>query len=160
MLESKAADGNKEAETRFTPHTSHWGVFSARMCEGQLEVRPHEDDPDPNDIIQNFPAALRHRARIAQPIVRRGWLENGPGPDQRRGRADLAVLVEPMLVVWRALRERIVILHPPGRHRGVVIRRRHTSSSRTMASKRRFVEHHPHHLIPTARYPTAPIDLA
>ncbi|MGH6716855.1 MAG: molybdopterin-dependent oxidoreductase, partial [Bradyrhizobium sp.] len=86
MLDSIIAEGNKEAEPRFTPHTAHWGVFSARMRDGQLEVRPHEDDPDPNEIIQNFPAALRHRARVAQPMVRKGWLENGPGADERRGR--------------------------------------------------------------------------
>lgn len=73
-------------EEGFVPHTSHWGVFSARMKDGELEVRPHEGDPDPNQIIENFPAAIRHRARIAQPMVRRGWLENGPGPDARRGR--------------------------------------------------------------------------
>jgi biotin/methionine sulfoxide reductase len=76
------------ADTPFRPHTSHWGVFSARMRDGELEVRPHAGDPDPNELIQNFPAALRHRARIAQPMVRRGWLENGPGPDDRRGRDD------------------------------------------------------------------------
>lgn len=70
----------------FQPHTSHWGVFQARMRDGELEVRPHAADPDPNGIIENFPTALRHRARIAQPMVRRGWLENGPGPDARRGR--------------------------------------------------------------------------
>lgn len=92
MLESNVAEGNREAETRFSPHSSHWGVFSARIRDGQLEVRPHEDDPDPNEIIQNFPAALRHRARIAQPMVRRGWLENGPGPDQRRGRDEFVPL--------------------------------------------------------------------
>ncbi len=73
-------------EGGFQPHTSHWGVFSARMREGELEVRPHPGDPDPNGIIENFPSALRHRARIAQPMVRRGWLENGPGPDARRSR--------------------------------------------------------------------------
>ncbi|AMJ61002.1 molybdopterin guanine dinucleotide-containing S/N-oxide reductase [Bosea sp. PAMC 26642] len=79
-------------EQTFRPHTSHWGVFSARMQDGQLEVRPHQGDPDPNEIIQNFPAALRHRARIAQPMVRRGWLERGPGPDDRRGRDDYVAM--------------------------------------------------------------------
>lgn len=76
---------NDDLDGGFVPHTSHWGVFSARMRDGELEVRPHAGDPDPNEIIQNFPAALRHRARIAQPMIRRGWLENGPGPDARRG---------------------------------------------------------------------------
>jgi biotin/methionine sulfoxide reductase len=74
------------AESGFLPHTSHWGAFTARMRDGALEVRDHPGDPDPNRLIDNFPAALRHRARIARPMVRRGWLERGPGPDTRRGR--------------------------------------------------------------------------
>ena len=92
MLPSKTADPVANAEAPFAPHTSHWGVFSARMKDGTLEVRPHPGDPDPNDIIQNFPGALRDRARIAQPMVRRGWLENGPGPDERRGRDDYVAM--------------------------------------------------------------------
>ncbi len=76
----------------FLPHTAHWGVFSARMHNGLLEVRPHPGDPDPNHILDNFPTALRHRARIAQPMVRRGWLEHGPGPDGRRGRDEFVPL--------------------------------------------------------------------
>ncbi len=70
----------------FKPHTSHWGVFSARLGKAGLEVRAYAGDPDPNGIIDNFPGALRHQARIAQPAIRRGWLERGPGPDDRRGR--------------------------------------------------------------------------
>ncbi|CAN5117751.1 molybdopterin guanine dinucleotide-containing S/N-oxide reductase [soil metagenome] len=84
MNPNDLADATEDAG--FLPHTSHWGVFSARMKDGELQVRPHPGDPDPNGIIQNFPGALRHRARIAQPMIRRGWLENGPGPDDRRGR--------------------------------------------------------------------------
>jgi biotin/methionine sulfoxide reductase len=72
----------------FRPHSSHWGVFTAAMRDGELLIRPHPGDPDPNAILQNFPAALRHRARVAQPMVRRGWLERGPGPDRARGRDD------------------------------------------------------------------------
>ena len=29
--------------------------------------------------------AIQHPARVARPAVRRGWLEHGPGPDDRRG---------------------------------------------------------------------------
>ncbi len=86
MPESNASAPDTDPEPPFIPHTSHWGVFSARMKDGELEVQPYAGDPDPNEIIQNFPAALRHRARVAQPMVRLGWLENGPGPDDRRGR--------------------------------------------------------------------------
>ncbi|WP_413874593.1 molybdopterin guanine dinucleotide-containing S/N-oxide reductase [Albidovulum sp.] len=92
MLEDKVSERTDGKEVPFRPHTSHWGVFSARMVAGQLEVRPHEGDPDPNAILQNFPDALRHRARIALPMVRRGWLENGPGPDDRRGRDDFVAV--------------------------------------------------------------------
>jgi biotin/methionine sulfoxide reductase len=72
-------------ESGYLPHTSHWGVFQARWQDGKLDVRPHPGDPDPNDVLQNFPEALRHRARIAKPMIRRGWLERGPGRDPRRG---------------------------------------------------------------------------
>jgi biotin/methionine sulfoxide reductase len=70
----------------FRPHSAHWGVFEAAWREGELVVRPHAGDPDPNRILQNFPRALRHEARIARPMIRRGWLEQGPGADPRRGR--------------------------------------------------------------------------
>ncbi|MDB5653431.1 MAG: biotin transporter BioY [Tardiphaga sp.] len=73
-------------------HSSHWGAFSGRWVDGQLVITPHPIDPDPNPIIQNFPEALRHKARIAKPMVRRGWLENGPGPDSRRGRDEFVEL--------------------------------------------------------------------
>ena len=92
MTEVVAKPASDSTNTRFLPHTSHWGVFSARWQDGELEVRPHPDDPDPNRIIENFPGALRHRARIAQPMVRRGWLERGPGPDVRRGRDEFVPL--------------------------------------------------------------------
>jgi biotin/methionine sulfoxide reductase len=69
-----------------TSHSSHWGAFSGRWDGDRLVITPHPRDPDPNDIIQNFPGALRHKARIAKPMVRRGWLERGPGKDDRRGR--------------------------------------------------------------------------
>jgi len=68
------------------PHTSHWGAFSAGWRDGTLVVEPHPADPDPSPILGNFADALRHRARIARPMVRRGWLERGPGPDAARGR--------------------------------------------------------------------------
>ncbi|BEP45902.1 molybdopterin-dependent oxidoreductase [Variovorax sp. V15] len=67
------------------PHSAHWGVFSAGWRDGALVVRPHPGDPDPNPLIENFTTAIHHRARVTTPMVRRGWLERGPGPDARRG---------------------------------------------------------------------------
>ena len=74
------------------PHSAHWGAFSATFDGATLTVRPHRDDPDPNPLIDNFPAALRHPVRVARPMFRRGWLERGPGPDDQRGRDDYVAL--------------------------------------------------------------------
>ena len=87
MTDSLAPDADG-----FVPHTSHWGVFSARWRDERLDVRAYAGDPDPNRVIDNLPAALRHRARVTQPMVRRGWLERGPGPDERRGREDFVAV--------------------------------------------------------------------
>ena len=102
-------------DTDFVPHTSHWGAFSARWKDGELEVRPHAVDPDPNGILQNFPTALRHPARVAKPMVRRGWLERGPGPDQRRGRDSfVAVSWDKALDLLGAELARVRDVHGPG----------------------------------------------
>jgi len=83
------------------PHSAHWGVFSAAWQDGKLTVRPHPGDPDPNPLIENFPTALRHRARVTTPMVRRGWLERGPGPDPQRG------LDEFVAMPWNEVLDRV-----------------------------------------------------
>src|SRR3954471_3691230 len=67
------------------PHSAHWGAFSVTVSGREIEVRPHPRDPDPSLLLQNIPASVSHRARIARPVIRRGWLERGPGADRRRG---------------------------------------------------------------------------
>ena len=77
---------NEHLKLKPGSHSSHWGAFSGAWIDGRLVITPHPDDPDPNPIIQNFPDALNHKARIARPMVRRGWLDHGPGASERRGR--------------------------------------------------------------------------
>ncbi|MDB5627143.1 MAG: biotin transporter BioY, partial [Tardiphaga sp.] len=77
---------NEHVKTKPRSHSSHWGAFSGEWIDGKLVITPHPGDPDPNPIIQNFPEALRHKARITRPMVRRGWLDNGPGASAMRGR--------------------------------------------------------------------------
>jgi biotin/methionine sulfoxide reductase len=72
--------------SRLSAAQRHWGAFSARVEGERLSIRPHPNDPDPAPLLGNFADALRHKARIARPMVRRGWLEDGPRPDPRRGR--------------------------------------------------------------------------
>lgn len=66
-------------------HSSHWGAFSATPNGDSLSIEPFSGDPDPSPLLDNFTNALNHPIRVACPMVRRGWLENGPGPDDRRG---------------------------------------------------------------------------
>jgi biotin/methionine sulfoxide reductase len=68
------------------PHSAHWGAFSTRRRDAEIEIVPHPRDPAPSPLLGNLPASLTHRARIARPAVRRGWLEHGPGADRQRGR--------------------------------------------------------------------------
>ena len=70
---------------RFRQHSSHWGTFRARPTASGLEITPFADDPAPSDLLANIPASLTHPARLRRPLVRRGWLQDGPGPDKRRG---------------------------------------------------------------------------
>ncbi|KZD08549.1 molybdopterin guanine dinucleotide-containing S/N-oxide reductase [Oceanibaculum pacificum] len=70
------------------PHSAHWGAFSAAWDGHTLAVTPHPSDPCPSPILDNFPQALRHKARILKPMVRRGWLRDGPGPSTARGQDD------------------------------------------------------------------------
>lgn len=66
-------------------HSSHWGAFRAELSDGGMTVLPFENDHDPAPMLANIAAAKDHPARLSRPLVRRGWLEDGPGPDDRRG---------------------------------------------------------------------------
>jgi len=74
------------AANRFRPNRAHWGSFLARDTIDGVELKPAPDDPDPSPILENIASSVRHPARIAQPMVREGWLTDGPGPSSQRGR--------------------------------------------------------------------------
>jgi biotin/methionine sulfoxide reductase len=86
MSSSQNPDMPGCVQTRVVPHSSHWGAFSVRLRDGTIEIVPHPRDPDPSPLLGNIPASVSHRARIVGPMIRRGWLERGPGPDRKRGR--------------------------------------------------------------------------
>ncbi|MCD2192085.1 molybdopterin-dependent oxidoreductase [Actinomycetospora endophytica] len=67
-------------------HTSHWGAFTPRVEGGDVTaVRPSPFDPAPSPLLGNLVGSLRHPLRIPQPMVREGWLRDGPGPAPLRG---------------------------------------------------------------------------
>ena len=67
----------------YLPSSTHWGPFVAREHDGVLDVLPHPLDPDPSTLLGNIASATHHEARVSEPVVRRSWLEDGPGPRSR-----------------------------------------------------------------------------
>lgn len=79
--------------TSLVPHSAHWGAFGVQVVDGRVVgVSPHPTDPNPSLLLGNVASAVHHASRIATPAIRRGWLEGGPRPDERRG-ADSYVAV-------------------------------------------------------------------
>jgi biotin/methionine sulfoxide reductase len=67
-------------------NSSHWGAFLADVENGKVTgVRPFEHDPDPSPMLNAIPASVHARARVEHPMVREGWLKNGPGHGKGRG---------------------------------------------------------------------------
>src|SRR3989442_7113502 len=71
---------------RAVRYSSHGGAFEAEVADGTVvAIPPYRHDPDPSPLLGNIVDSLRHPARIAQPMIRAGWLDRGPGADERRG---------------------------------------------------------------------------
>lgn len=72
--------GRGSAEQTQWPLTCfHWGTYRAETHEGKLvRLHPFEEDVDPSPIGQGIVDALDAPSRITAPMVRKGWLENGP----------------------------------------------------------------------------------
>ncbi|HAA91675.1 MAG: Asp-tRNA(Asn)/Glu-tRNA(Gln) amidotransferase GatCAB subunit C [Rhodospirillaceae bacterium] len=76
-------------------HSSHWGAFEAETKDGKLvDVRPFAKDAHPSPIIESMPDALYADSRVQQPMVRKSWLEYGPGAATDLRGADPFVAVE------------------------------------------------------------------
>ena len=61
--------------------STHWGAYRLKTENQRIvAVEPFEQDPLPSAIGQSIPEAVHHECRVAQPMVRRGWLDKGPGP--------------------------------------------------------------------------------
>jgi len=77
--------------TRTTQSSAHWGTFQVDVSDDGrtvLKTRPYADDPDASPAIAGVAEAQHHPLRVTRPAIRRRWLENGPGPDDRRGAPD------------------------------------------------------------------------
>ncbi|QPC94546.1 molybdopterin-dependent oxidoreductase [Mesorhizobium sp. INR15] len=68
---------------------AHWGAFEATLKDGRIEaVSPFSHDSHPSALIQSVPSAVYAASRIAQPMVREGYLLRGPADMSRRRGAE------------------------------------------------------------------------
>ncbi|MFO1035790.1 MAG: trimethylamine-N-oxide reductase TorA [Geminicoccaceae bacterium] len=69
---------------------SHWGAFWAKVEDGRwTSIRPWEEDPHPSDQLPGVMDSVYSASRIKYPMVRRAFLEKGPGASpELRGQND------------------------------------------------------------------------
>ena len=61
--------------------STHWGTYEVELKNGRVaRLKPFSEDGDPSPIGPPIADLLDHPTRIMRPAIRRGWLENGPGP--------------------------------------------------------------------------------
>lgn len=73
--------------TQTVHHSSHWGAFTAEVEDGRfVKAHPFRHDPAPSELLQSMAEAVYHKSRVSQPMIREGWLKNGPtGTGEGRG---------------------------------------------------------------------------
>ena len=79
----------KRAESpKGTLTSTHWGTYRVQTENGRVAaLTGFEEDTDPSPIGQGLVDTVDDALRIRRPMVRRGWLERGPGSaDGGRGR--------------------------------------------------------------------------
>jgi len=76
------------AETKITPTSSHWGNYRVEVKDDELvAIHSYDADTDPTPIGQSLLEAKDPNARIAQPMVRQGYLRaKGQGDGSQRGK--------------------------------------------------------------------------
>lgn len=69
---------------------SHWGGFYATLAGGKITgFKPWEKDPHPSAQLPGVIDSIHSPSRILHPMVRRAWLEKGPGAaPEERGNGD------------------------------------------------------------------------
>ena len=67
--------------------SSHWGTYRVEVADGRVTaLHAFEEDPDPSPIGPGIVDVLEGPTRITSPMVRKSWLEGGPGTaGEKRG---------------------------------------------------------------------------
>ncbi|HVC14620.1 MAG TPA: molybdopterin-dependent oxidoreductase [Acidimicrobiales bacterium] len=79
---------SSSGSVRVTPTATHWGNYDVETLDGRVvALRPSATDPDPSPIGTSMAGAQDDAVRLRRPMVRKGWLDDGPAPAHgRRGR--------------------------------------------------------------------------
>lgn len=60
--------------------SSHWGTYRVDVSDGRITgLRDFEHDSDPSPIGHGIVGVLEGPTRITAPMIRKSWLEGGPG---------------------------------------------------------------------------------
>ncbi|HLR84494.1 MAG TPA: molybdopterin-dependent oxidoreductase, partial [Nocardioidaceae bacterium] len=80
--------------TNVTRTALHWGRYDVVSDRGKvIEVRPVDGDTTVSAIGPGMPDALNAPYRITRPMVRKGWLDNGPSREGNNRGSDAFVAV-------------------------------------------------------------------
>lgn len=82
--DSSIGDLVRRTTVKRVPHCSHWGAYTLLVENDRiLDVEPFEGDPSPSPIIRSVLKWTDPKHRIAQPLVRKGWLAKREKSDGR-----------------------------------------------------------------------------
>ena len=60
--------------------SSHWGTYRAKVNNGKVtELIGWENDKDPSPIGPGIVDIHDNQTRIDKPMIRKSWIDNGPG---------------------------------------------------------------------------------
>ena len=85
-LHAAVIPGKPEIDADGVITAAHWGIFRAKVEDGKLTgLAPFEHDASPSPNISRLAQLPYAAARIRYPMVREGFLKNGPASRERRG---------------------------------------------------------------------------
>lgn len=74
--------------------SAHWGTYELEVKDGRVTaLNPFDQDPDPSPIGPGILDVLEGPTRITSPMVRKGWLDHGPGAQTKKRGLDSFVEV-------------------------------------------------------------------
>ena len=74
--------------------STHWGTYEVKVLNGKVTaLNSFSEDEDPSPIGPGIVDVMEGPTRITAPMVRKSWLENGPGSNTKKRGSDEFVQV-------------------------------------------------------------------